>query len=409
LALSRVGQFPVLVQPNPSVEGCDQLLSSRRCADSGSYDQAGLNRRRPLNAHAAGTTSEFGDRSFGVGRLGAGGLGVSPQAIAVLLRRHIAAVLVVLAIAASVGYALRRAPVQYQDSATMVFTAPPSAMFPNPLGSLSGTVIDTAGTMAVTVMSPEGQQDVQRAGGTTSYEVELVNSYNIEYPNFSYPDVTITANAASPGEAQHTFNLVTQILMRELLLNQAGVLPIDRISARVIGATGPQSQQGSAKRVFAGLLTLTIVAIFSVACFLDRHPIRIHRLWAADGHKYRLLSSRGQLGQLSRRRARQAPSRARSARNRKNATEGVNRGSFLAIAARSAGRVRAVDAGAPSVCSSCVTVSAARTRRRIRSGSVRGACTTAFACVTMARSPGANASEQARSSASSGGRLARRS
>lgn len=206
---------------------------------------------------------------------------MSPQAIAALLRRHIVAVLVVLAIAASVGYTLRRAPVQYQDGATMVFTAPPSTLFPNPLTSLSGTLIETAGTMAVAAMSEQAEQDVQLAGGTTSYDVELVNGYNLEYPSFSDPYVMITANAPSAAQAQHTFNLVTQVLMRNLLLDQAGVLAVNRISARVIGVTGPLSQQGSVKRVLAGLLMLTLVAVFSVACFLDRHPIRFRRLSAA--------------------------------------------------------------------------------------------------------------------------------
>jgi hypothetical protein len=219
---------------------------------------------------------------------------MSPQAIAALLRRHIAAVLVVVAIAASVGYALRHAPFQYQDSGTMVFTAPASALFPNPLASLSDTLIDTAGDLAVTAMGPDVQQDVQGAGGTTSYDVELVNSYNLEYPDYSDPYVTITADAVAPAQAQRTFNLVTEFLLHDLLLDQAGVLPANRISARVIGATGPLSQQGSAKRVLGGLLILTVVAVFSVACFLERHPIRLRRLSAAGGRKVRLLSSRSQ-------------------------------------------------------------------------------------------------------------------
>jgi hypothetical protein len=219
---------------------------------------------------------------------------VSPQAIAALVRRHIAAVLVVVAIAASVGYALRRAPLQYEDSATMVFTAPASTLFPNPLSSLSDTLIDTAGAMAAMVMSPQVQQAVHGAGGTTSYDVELINSYNLEYPDFSDPFVTITASAASPAQAQHTFNLVTQFLLRDLLLDEPGVLPVNRISARVIGVTGPLSQQGSTKRVLGALLMLTLVAAFSVACFLDRHPIRLRRRSAAGRSKVRLLSSRSQ-------------------------------------------------------------------------------------------------------------------
>lgn len=219
---------------------------------------------------------------------------MSPQAIAALLRRHIAAVLVLLAVAASVGYALFRAPVQYQDSATIVLAAPTSTMFPNPLTSLSDTLIDTAGAMAVTAMSPQVQQDVRTAGGTATYDVELVNSYNLEYPDFADPYVTITANGTSPAQARQTFNLVTQFLTRDLLLDQAGVPPANRISAHLVGATGPLSQRGSPKRVLGGLLALTMVAVFSAACFLDRHPIRLRRRSAAARTKDRLLSSRSQ-------------------------------------------------------------------------------------------------------------------
>jgi hypothetical protein len=206
---------------------------------------------------------------------------MSVQDIAALVRRHLVAILVVVLAAGIVGYKLRHAPVQYQDSATMVFTAPPSREYPNPYSDFSGTLVEASGVMALLAMSPQSQQQVRHAGGTAPYQVQLVNSYNLEYPDFSNPEVTITTTGTSPAATATTLSVVTRLLKRDLAVRQrqARVQRVNGIGAHVYGVTGPLSQQGSSKRVLAGLLVLALVAIFAAACFLDRHPVPFSRLW----------------------------------------------------------------------------------------------------------------------------------
>lgn len=262
-------------------------------------------------AHAvAGSDSGGPGATATAAASGSGGrqaLLVSLQEMAALVRRHIAAILIVVAIAAWAGYSLHRAPTQYQDSGTVVFTAPTSTDYPNPFASLSDTLIDAGGIIALYAMSPQAQQQIRQEGGAGSYDVELVNSYNLEYPDFSDPYVTVTATAVGPAQAQRTFNLVNRLLATELTVQQASVRPVDRIGIRPVGVTGPLSQQGSSKRVFAGLLVLTVVAVFSVACVLDRRLTGVGRHRLRGGRRAfewlreqlarinrRLLSSRSQ-------------------------------------------------------------------------------------------------------------------
>ncbi len=198
------------------------------------------------------------------------------QEIIALIRRHVFAVTIVVLIAAGVGYAFKHAKPMYVETGTVVFAAPKSVTFPNPYESLSGNLTQTAGIMALLVMSPRGQQLARSAGGMASFDVELVNLYNLEYPNYSDPFVTVVATSASPAEVIRTFAVVTHLLEHELSMRQAevGSPAVDRITAHVIGDTGVLPERGSSKRMLAGLLMLMVVAAFSVSNFLDRHAIR---------------------------------------------------------------------------------------------------------------------------------------
>jgi hypothetical protein len=202
---------------------------------------------------------------------------VSPQEIAALLRRHVVAVLVVAAIAAGVAYSIKRAPLTYQESATVYFTGPTSAANPNPYVTFSDALVEAAGTVAIIAMSPQGQQQVRAAGGTTAYDVALVNSYNLEFPLYGTPAVTVTSTSQDPTAVHQTFTSVTKVLERDLAERQAqvGVAPAHRIGIHIVNDTGPVALVGSSKRVFAGLLVLTIIAALFVASFLDRHRLRL--------------------------------------------------------------------------------------------------------------------------------------
>ncbi len=203
---------------------------------------------------------------------------VSPGGLVALLRRHVAAVMMVGVLAAGIGYSLKHTPPAYQESATLMLTPPQASG-----GRYSDSLVTTGWIMVRWTQSPQGQQKLRQAGVAGGFDAALVNLYNQEYPNYAYPFVTVSATAADPVVAHRIFTIGTQVFESELLARQAqqGVLPWNRITANSVGDTGPIISQGSRIRSFAGLLLLTIVAALWVSAFLDRHPIRPHGLLRA--------------------------------------------------------------------------------------------------------------------------------
>jgi hypothetical protein len=204
---------------------------------------------------------------------------VSLPEIAGLLRRHLLAVLAVLIVAAGVAYTFKHTPPTYSETATLVFVPPESGTHPNPFEASSGSILESAGTIAVQVMSPQGQQRVQAAGGTAQVDVELVNGYNLEYPNYPNPYLTVTTTSEDFTAVHRTFTAANKVLTDEFTAVelQNDVTLNNRVQIVMAGDTGPLTQLGSSKRSLGGLIILTIVAIFAVATFFDRHPVRLVR------------------------------------------------------------------------------------------------------------------------------------
>ncbi len=206
---------------------------------------------------------------------------MSPHELGQLARRHVIAVLVVLALAVGFTYTVKRTPPRYQENATVILTAPESTANPNPfVQSYSRALVDTGDVIVLSMMSPRGQEKARAAGATSAFNVALVNTYNQQYPNYSEPYVTVSATGNDPAEAHRTFAVVSGLFAGDLVALQAqeGTAPIHRIGAHIIGDTGPVAQSGSPKRTYAGLALLTIVAVVMVAKFFDRYPIRLRRL-----------------------------------------------------------------------------------------------------------------------------------
>lgn len=105
-----------------------------------------------------------------------------PQIVA-LLRRNLAVVVAVCAFAAVLSYGLLHANPGYADTATVEFTGP---------GGNSDSFLATSQVMAEYMMGAAAQAQVRQAGGTTSYDVALVNLYNVEYPDYGVPYATVT-------------------------------------------------------------------------------------------------------------------------------------------------------------------------------------------------------------------------
>ena len=191
--------------------------------------------------------------------------------IAVLMRRHAVAVVVMLVLASVLGYELKHAKPLYNDSATVEFKTSG-----NPFPFENGYLV-TADLMVRSMMSPQSEQLVRQAGGTVNYYVYLVNLYNIEYPDYSLPYAYIYVTAVDPVDAERTFSAVMHVLSDELKARQAGnsISPANQIYISVLSqTTGAVPLTGYPKRTFGALAVLTLIAVFLVAAFLDKHPIR---------------------------------------------------------------------------------------------------------------------------------------
>jgi hypothetical protein len=195
--------------------------------------------------------------------------------IASLMRRHVVAVMVLLVITLGAGLGLEHAQPMYNETSTVGFK-PQS----NPFVKAASLLV-TSNLVARSMMSPQSTQLVQRAGGNASYRVSMVNLYNLEYPNYSDPYVTVSVTAGNPVDVKNTFTAVMQVMADELNSWQAGqsIRSINQIGLYVLSGTkGVVPLSGYPTRMLAALLVLAIIAIFFVAKLLDNHPIQVRRL-----------------------------------------------------------------------------------------------------------------------------------
>src|ERR1022692_2052737 len=190
-------------------------------------------------------------------------------------RVRMAGLAIILILAAVLAFDIENTQPTYAESAVVLFAMPAyqTAVTAATLYTWYAPALITTGD-AVTqiVMNSQSQTRIQAMGGTASYGLTLINLYNQDYPNYSYPDATLTAVSASPAETHWTFMVAARALNRTLAARKAaaGGAPVDRISVRIIGDSGPMVQTGSHKRALAGLTLLAILAGTSAWGFLGR-------------------------------------------------------------------------------------------------------------------------------------------
>jgi hypothetical protein len=200
---------------------------------------------------------------------------VSGRVRRALLKPWLHALVGVLTLATVSAYNIARAPETYLESALVVLGARNTSLTDNPYSTVGASLITSSAVMTESVMSPQSRARVREAGGTTDFSLALVNYYNQDYPNYSYPFATLTAQSTDPAAAHRTFLAVLRVLRRLLAERQAGVSPRGRLSIQVVGDTGPVAQPGSLKRSLAALGLLAAIAVGMLAKFLDRHEDRL--------------------------------------------------------------------------------------------------------------------------------------
>lgn len=190
-------------------------------------------------------------------------------------RLRLAAVAVVLVLTAGAGYNFARTRPTYAESATVVFSLPKDQNGPNAYLVLASSLITSSEAMTQILMSPHTQRQIREAGGTASVSLPLVNLHNEEFPYYGVPLATLATTSRSAASTHHTFVIAARQLDRLLASRQARpyVPPRNRISAQLIGDTGPVVQKGSPKRMLAGLMILALVAVSALWSFIDRKSL----------------------------------------------------------------------------------------------------------------------------------------
>lgn len=202
-------------------------------------------------------------------------------------RLRIASVTAILILAVSLAYGLHRARPSYVESATVLFKMPAVDASARAYSRLGSALTTTSQVITQIVMSPQSQLLIRAAGGTASYDLALINLYNQDYPDYSYPEATLTASSPAAGETARTFTMATRMLTKILASRQAraGVPPGSRIAAQLIGDSGPIARAGSHKRAFAGLMLLTMVASSWAWNYFGRWRVRSSHFLTGRGEQ----------------------------------------------------------------------------------------------------------------------------
>ena len=177
-------------------------------------------------------------------------------------RLRLTLVMATLLLAAGAGYDIKISPPMYLESATVEFSLPKAQNAPNAYYMFAPSLITSGEATVQILMSPSAQRQIGTAGRGARVSLTLVNLYNEEYPYYGVPLATLTAASPVPADAHRTFVVAARVLGLLLTAQQkrAGVLPRERISARILGDSGPIIQTGSRARVFGGLALLAAIA-----------------------------------------------------------------------------------------------------------------------------------------------------
>ena len=146
----------------------------------------------------------------------------------------------------SMAQQARSAPGVYWGAVDVVFLAPPSALAPNSLGLVSGSLISTAGLVQRQVMEGPGPARVV-SDSVTLLDEGITAGRRVTLPNAggqwanNFERAVLRVQASDPREAvarqrlSDTVDEITSVLRTRQ--DEAGVLPAHRISTRLTPTT----------------------------------------------------------------------------------------------------------------------------------------------------------------------------
>lgn len=219
--------------------------------------------------------------------------------LAVLVRRHVLAVSLVLLVTAGIAMDFHIQSI-YKETA-IVELEPESFVSAKPLGTdesflQNSSLITTCELLVMHLSGSQGESQLHRAGVTDNFTVSLVNASNADSPIYAYPDLSVSLTGENPDRTHRQSIEAMNVLSTDIANFQAGnqFSARDRIVPYTLSDSGPISQRGSTIRAYCALIFLSLVAIFWLCCWLDRRS----RATVAPTVGYRSLIGEVTLGKL---------------------------------------------------------------------------------------------------------------
>jgi hypothetical protein len=187
------------------------------------------------------------------------------------------AVLLVLGLAAVLGWHVRTSPPSQEARVVVLFLAPSSPSAPNQYRLFRPDLAATADVVVRTVTDSPIRQQIESAGLLPSYDVIITNTGTQEEPQYAEPTLTVTAVSTNPSRALLTASRVTSLLERELYDRQR-VMGADEdflIVSRRIGAPVVRPIEGQPNRALAAIGLLGVGSAAFVGLLTDRLRNRI--------------------------------------------------------------------------------------------------------------------------------------
>jgi hypothetical protein len=157
---------------------------------------------------------------------------------------------------------IERSGPNYVESATVLFTMSATNSSTTVYTWQAAALISTGSVISQIIMSPQIKRKVALAGGSAAYSLTLVNLYNQDYPDYGYPEATLSVHSPDPASTHRTYLIAKRTLIETLASRQwqVGVPRGQRIVAEIANDSGPIPQTGSRKRALGGLLLLGLIA-----------------------------------------------------------------------------------------------------------------------------------------------------
>jgi hypothetical protein len=188
-----------------------------------------------------------------------------------VLRRRWLVLTAVLMCTAAVMVLVQKRTIQYQACASVALVAPKSTTFPNVYEYLQTSLIITTSVVTQKVMSPEVQQELKAAGLTATYDAELLNSGNGNYPAYTEPLMNLCSFSSNPLLALDTSNGVIArfgTILRDLQ-QQRGILPSGQVTEKIIASPSVTPLLGKKLQALIGVGLTGLLAAISIAMWSD--------------------------------------------------------------------------------------------------------------------------------------------